>query len=219
GFEPGGDVDDGHADPRRRLGNAGHRGNAGFRLDQEVVGLALRVRSALAVAGDGAADQPRVVLAQALEGEAELGERPGLEVLHEHVGPGEHGFEQFLVVVPGEVEHHRLLAAIEPDEVGALAVHDVVVVTREIALRPLDLDDARAGIGEPAGALRRSHRLLDGDDEEACEGEHAYLSPRAGRGRFPPEAGTGWGGASARRALAIVSSTPSMLLIMSLFQK
>ena len=49
-----------------------------------------------------------------------------------------------------EIEHDRFLAAVEPDEIRALAVHDVIVVAREIALRPLDLDDARAGVGQPA---------------------------------------------------------------------
>jgi hypothetical protein len=50
-------------------------------------------------------------------------------------------------------------------------VHDVVIAAREVALGTLDLDDARAGIGQPAGALRRSHRLFDGDNEQAFERE------------------------------------------------
>ncbi len=168
-FESCGNIDDRDAHAGRRLRPAGDRGDARFGLDQEVVGLALRVRAAFAVAGDRAADEPRIVLAQPLEGKAELGERAGFEVLHEHIGLGDHGFEQRLVVRLGEIEHHRLLAAIEPDEMRALAVHDEVVAAGEIALRPLDLDDARTGIGQPAGALRRRHGLFDGDDEEAFE--------------------------------------------------
>ncbi len=167
GFEPGGDVDHRDADPRRRFGPAGDRRQAGFRLNQQVVGLALGVGPALAIAGNRAADQPRIVLAQPRYGEAELGERAGLEVLHEHVGLGEHGLEQRLVVGLAEIEHHRLLAAIEPDEMCALAVHDIIVGAGEIALRPLDLDDARTGVGHAAGALRRRHGLLDRDDEDA----------------------------------------------------
>ena len=42
-----------------------------------------------------------------------------------------------------------------------------VVAAREIALRPFDLDHARAGIGEPAGRLRRGHRLFERDHENA----------------------------------------------------
>ena len=48
-----------------------------------------------------------------------------------------------------------------------------VVAAREIAFGPLDLDHARAGIGEPAGAGRRRDRLFQRDDEQAFEGEEA----------------------------------------------
>ena len=70
-----------------------------------------------------------------------------------------------------EIEHHRFLAAIEPDEIGALAVDMVVVMAREIAFRALDLDHARARVGEPAGRLRRRHRLFERNHEDAGEGE------------------------------------------------
>ena len=86
-----------------------------------------------------------------------------------------------LVVVAGEIEHQRFLAAVEPDEIGALASiraftpvlptssrgRQLVVAAGEVALGPLDLDHARAGIGEAAGAHRRRHRLLERDDEKA----------------------------------------------------
>jgi hypothetical protein len=62
----------------------------------------------------------------------------------------------------------------------------MIVVPREIALGPLDLDDARAGIGEVTGAVRRRHRLLDRDDQNSLERGHGYLAPLAGRGRFTP---------------------------------
>ena len=42
------------------------------------------------------------------------------------------------------IEDDGLLAAIEPDEIGALAVHQTVIAAREVAFRPLDLDHARA---------------------------------------------------------------------------
>ena len=108
--------------------------------------------------------------AQRREGKAELADRAGLEVLHEHVGLREHGGEQRLVVGAREVEHHRFLAAVEPDEIGAFSRNpprELVVVAREISVRPLDLDHARTGIGEPAGAHRRRHRLLERHDHEA----------------------------------------------------
>ena len=104
--------------------------------------------------------------AQARDRKAEPGQRAGLEVLHEHVGARQQDAQQALVVVLGEVEHDRFLAAIEPHEIRALAVHHVVIEAGEVAFRPLDLDDARTGIGQPAGAGRRRHRLLKRHDEE-----------------------------------------------------
>ena len=134
--------------------------------------------------------------AQRIEREAELGDGAGLEVLHEHVGLGEQRREHSLVLVAREVEHQRLLAAVEPDEIGALAFacgiraftpvfmrraastrgavarfRQLVVAAREVALRPLDLDHARAGIGEAAGAHRRRHRLLERNHQQAGEGK------------------------------------------------
>ena len=73
-----------------------------------------------------------------------------------------------------EIENDRFLAAIEPDEVGALAVHDMIVAAREIAFRTLHLDHARAGIRHPAGALRRRDRLFERDDEDAGEREGSF---------------------------------------------
>jgi len=48
---------------------------------------------------------------------------------------------------------------------------EIVVAAGEIAFRPLDLDDACARIGKPARTHRRRHRLLEGNDEKAGEGE------------------------------------------------
>jgi hypothetical protein len=70
------------------------------------------------------------------------------------------------------VETDGLLAAIEPDEIGALANTraftpvfmrngQLVIVAPEVAFRTLDLDHARAGIRQPAAAHRRGHRLLE----------------------------------------------------------
>jgi hypothetical protein len=176
---------------------------------------------------------------QLVERKAELGDRAGLEVLHEHVGLGEHRREQRLVVFAREIEHQRFLAAVEPHEIRALAPRflsacsvdslsphsvnslplqaevgfirlrpvntwpnsgkpefgckrgrgrrsrmfagccgktrghgsprhgELVVVAREIALGPLDLDHARAGVGEAAGAHGRRHRLLQRHHQQA----------------------------------------------------
>ena len=70
-----------------------------FGLDQQVVGLALRVRAALAVAGDRAADQPRIILAQPLERQSRAWpSAPGLRFCTNTSALREHGLEQRLVV-------------------------------------------------------------------------------------------------------------------------
>ena len=112
-----------------------------------------------------------MLTAQLRDREAELGDGAGFQVLHEDVGAGDHGGEERLVCRLAEIEHDQFLAAVEPDEIAAFAVHEVVIAAREVAFRPLDLDDARAGVGQPAGAHRRRDRLLERDDEEAGKGE------------------------------------------------
>ena len=71
------------------------------------------------------------------------------------------------------------LAAIEPDEIARRAMHGGVVAAREIAFRPLDLDDPRAGIGQTRRAIRRGNRLLQGDHQQAVQ-RLAGLRPRRG---------------------------------------
>ena len=102
-------------------------------------------------------------------GKPSLATAPGLRFCTNTSARASIGAKQRLVGGFGEIEHHRFLAAVEPDEIAALAVHEIVIAAREIAFRPLDLDDARAGIGEPAGAHRRRDRLFERDDEEAGE--------------------------------------------------
>ena len=163
----GGDVADRYADAGRRVWRTGDRGQAGFRLHQHVVGLARGVRPVLAVAGDRANDEAGMLAAQCIKRKSQFRDGARLEVLYENVGAREHRREEGLAVGLREIEDERFLAAVEPDEIRALTVCHLVVVAREVALLPLDLDDAGAGIGEPAGAQRRRHRLLYCDDQEA----------------------------------------------------
>ena len=62
-------------------------------VDQEVIGLAVGVGAVVAVTRDGAADQRRIVLPQALQRKAELVHRARLEVLQQDVGAGDQLFE------------------------------------------------------------------------------------------------------------------------------
>src|SRR5262249_23400465 len=65
---------------------------------------------------------PRMRAPQRVERKTELGDGAGLEVLHEHVGLGEDRREQRFVIGAREIEHQRFLAAVEPDEIRALAL-------------------------------------------------------------------------------------------------
>jgi len=105
-----------------------------------------------------------MVLFQALEREAELVHRAGLEVLQENVRARDQLFEGLAALLGREIDHHRILAAVEPDEIAALALGSRVIAAGEIALRPFDLDDMRAGIGQARAAERRGDRLFDGND-------------------------------------------------------
>ena len=76
-----------------------------------------------------------------------------------------------------EVELDAFLAAVEPDEVGGLAVYGRVVAAGEVACAgPLDLDHARAEVGELPGGERRGDRMLQGDHEDAVQRMRCALS-------------------------------------------
>ena len=91
-------------------------------LDQHVVGLAMGVGAVVAIAGDGAADQLWIILAQALPRETELVHRAGFQVLQQHVGAGDQRFQAGAALLGGEIDDHGILAAVEPDEIAALSL-------------------------------------------------------------------------------------------------
>ncbi len=108
--------------------------------------------------------------------------RAGGEVLDEDVGARQQPLEQRQVVGALDVERERFLAAVDPDEVGRLAVHRAVVAAGEVALVALDLDDARAGVGEAAAAVGGGDGLLERDHQHALEGALARRVPGGRRG-------------------------------------
>src|SRR5260221_9002523 len=91
------------------------------------------------------------------------------EVLHEHIGARDDARQQRLICRILDVEGERLLASVEPEEIGALPMRDAVVAAREITLGPLDLDDPRAGIGEAGSAERRRYCLFGCDPQHALQ--------------------------------------------------
>jgi hypothetical protein len=110
-------------------------------------------------------------VAQLRDRKAELVDRARLQILHEDIGAFEHGDKEAPIHRNGEIEHHRFLAAIEPNEIAALAMHQRVVAAREVAFRPFDLENARARIGKPASTHRRSHGLFERNDEQPGQRE------------------------------------------------
>ena len=161
----GRDIDDRNADPRWSLRPAGDRGEPALGLDQKIIGLAIGVGAGVAIARNGAADQRRIFLAQPLKRKAELVHRAGFEVLQQNISAGDQLFQRGAALLGREIDDHRILAAVEPDEIAALTLGGGVVAAGEIALRPLHLDDMRAGIRQPRRAEWRGNRLFDGDDD------------------------------------------------------
>src|SRR5262249_41911834 len=148
---------------------AGDGGEARFGLDQEIISLALRERSLVAIAADRAADEGRVAAPQLLDREAEARQRAGFQVLDQNIGLGDQGAKPLAILRSRKIEDDGFLATVQPDEIARLALRRIIIAARKIALRPLDLDDARARIGEAARAIGSRDRLLDGDDQETLE--------------------------------------------------
>ena len=95
---------------------------------------------------------------------------PGREVLQEDVRAVDQAADDLAALRGLEVDGERFLAAVEPDEVRAGAVDDVVVAAREVAaVDAFHLDDAGPEVGEVAGGQRGSDGLLDRDDGDALE--------------------------------------------------
>jgi hypothetical protein len=112
-----------------------------------------------------------VLLAQGLVTQAHARGRAGRQVLHQHVGVLQQLAEDFKRLRLLEVERQAFLGAVGPDEVRGLALDAGVVGAGEVARAgALDLDHARAEVGELAGAERRGDGVFEGDDGDAVEG-------------------------------------------------
>src|ERR1700740_1147009 len=79
----------------------------------------------------------------------------------------------------GEIDHHGILAAVEPDEIASLSLGGGSVAAGKIALGALDLDDMGAGVRQPRTAERCCDRLFDGDDGYSLERQHLFILSRS----------------------------------------
>ena len=103
--------------------------------------------------------------------EAQPRRRAGREVLHDDVGlVDDEALEDRLRFRMLDVEREAFLRAVGPDEVRREAADALVVGAREVAdAGSLDLDHARAEVGELARRERRGDRVLERDDGDAGE--------------------------------------------------
>src|SRR5258706_8015474 len=129
-----------------------------------------------------------MLLVQRLEAQSESRSRAGRKVLDQHVRFLEQRLQHLLRLRMLDVKAQALLGAVSPHEVRGHAVDPLVVSAREVAgAGPLDLDHARAKVGELAGAEGRSGRMLQRDGRNAGQGAgHSGYSCQKGRGKPSP---------------------------------
>ena len=144
---------------RRAATLAGEAHDAAHRLEHGVVAFLVRVRPVLSEAGARDVDKPRVDRGERRIVEAELREGADREILDQHVGLLRQPAHQQPALVRAQVDGDRLLGAVADEVVGAVARELRLEAARLVAAaRLLDLDDARAELGEDHGGERaREH--------------------------------------------------------------
>ena len=172
--EPGGDVDQRHADPHRpALRRAGRGDHAGHGLDDGVIAGIAAARAVGAEAGNPAVHQSRKFRAQHVVADAPFVERARLEILDQDVGALQQLHQHGAPAFGGEVEPDRTLVAVDADEIGRVfAVERRSPVAHLVAGGRLDLDHVGAVIGENLRAI--------GSAEHPREIDHAQSGHRAG---------------------------------------
>ena len=170
----GEDVGDGGADAERRpVRRAGQAHEAAFALDDGVVARTPAPGTVRTVAGDGGVDDARGAAVDLFVGEAEPVEGARPEVLDEHVRRLQEP-PQDVAPRAGSLRFRVMpaLAAVDGEEVDALAVHEGrSPAAGVVALgRLLDLDDVGAGVGQGLRAVGAGQDAREVDDADAVEG-------------------------------------------------
>src|ERR1700674_2234110 len=166
--QAGANVTDGNADFRRAGGVAGDGEDAGFGLNQVVVGAHGGVLAGFAVAADGAGNESGMHFAEFFGIEASAIQSSRGEVLNENVRPPKHDAKSGKVGRLLEIEYSGFLALIQPDKMRALAVDDRIIVPREVSFRRFfDFDDSCPGLCEPRSGIRCCNCLFDTNYQQA----------------------------------------------------
>ena len=119
-----------------------------------------------------------------LVGEAQPLDHAGPEILHQHVGPADQAFQGREVAGVLHVDGEAFLAAVDGMEqrrvAADLGVAEIKAAAQVAAVRPLDLDDARAEVHQPQRRVGAGEELAHVDDHEA--GERRILGGGHGQG-------------------------------------
>ena len=165
----------------------------GGRIDDVREGGAEPPGAGLAEARDRAVDEIRLHRGERLVVGAQARGDAGREVLDDDVGRPRQVEDDRAGLGAGEVEADALLARIAAHEVGALVLAVCLELVRTAAHLVaasglLDLDDARAEIGEEARAVRAREHAREVEDDEAgramgrrAPAKYSRVPARAGR--------------------------------------
>ena len=158
--QPGGVVGRRVAGQRRRaVGIAGHRRDAGRRLDDVVE---RRIVAAVhPETGQRDADDLLVVLPQRLVGEPEPADRRRLHIDQQRMRIRDEFAEPLLARLRPQVETDALLVAVQAGEVA------VADLAGDLAARRLDLDDLGAEVGQQHRGVRACEHDADLEDADA----------------------------------------------------
>ena len=180
GERPGGMVGDGHAHHPGPV-EVGHEAqHAAQGLADGVEPRLVAIRTFLAVARDGAVDQPRVAPGQALVIEAEPGAGLRTEVLQQDVRLLQQLEERLPPLGPPQVEGQAPLVPVEGAEAGAVTLVERVPPPVRIApVRQLHLDDVAPEVSQEAPGERPRHvpAEIDGHGSLQCRGHGSRRLP------------------------------------------
>jgi hypothetical protein len=157
---------------RRRVVPAVEVHHAGRRVDDVGERGARAPRARLTEAGDGAVDEIAPHGGERVVVRAEARRDAGREILHDDVRAAREIAHDGLRRRLAQIERDALLARVHAHEVRALIVAALLELMRRAAhvvaaARLLDLDDARAEIGEEARAVRAGEDAREVENDEA----------------------------------------------------
>src|SRR5438094_1215540 len=156
---------------------AGEAHDAAHRLENRVVALLILVWPALPEARARDVDEPRVECRERGKVERVFAERADREILHQHVGLLRELADELAALLRAQVDGDRFLGAVAHEVVGAVARELRLESARLVAgAGLLDLDNARAELGEDHGREWAREHARQIEDRQALERLHVPSS-------------------------------------------